>query len=90
MYGTLANIQHSTKVSDFHRITTSGFSSYQKLQTRGLHFAVVLLPTLDEVAPEHLVAVDVLLHHVEVLSPGGTRSFVRELPDMMSAKFLDF
>ena len=33
--------------------------------------ARVLLPALDEVAPEHLVAVDVFLDNVEVLSPVG-------------------
>ena len=43
--------------------------SYQKLETWGLLFTVILLPTLDEVAPEHLVAVDVFLDHVKVLAP---------------------
>ena len=49
---------------------------YQELESRRLVFALVLPPALDEVAPEHLVAVNVLLNHIKVLSPGGTRSFV--------------
>ena len=38
--------------------------------------ALVLPPALDEVASEHLVAIDVFLDHIEVLSPvgeGGSR-----------------
>ena len=32
-------------------------------------FFVVLLPTLDEVTHEHIVAVDDFLDHVKVLAP---------------------
>ena len=59
----------TTQPASLSMIHIERIFSHQKFESWCVLGAFILLPALDEVASEHLVAVDVLLDDVKVLSP---------------------